>query len=242
MSKITTFHFKEGQVLSGKYKVLYKLGSGWEGQVFSVEEISTGIKRAAKFFFPNRNIKNKTLVDYAKKLNTLNDDPIIIKYITQEKLFYKNQEVSYLVSEFVKGQTLSSFLQKEYKGRVSLFEALHILYEVAKGLEAIHIRGEFHGDLHSDNILIRRSGVGFKVKLIDLFLQKKHKRENQKSDIVELVYIFYEMMGGAKKYKGLSLVAKNIICGRRSDLILKKFPKMSSLRAYIENIDWEQDV
>jgi serine/threonine protein kinase len=217
-----------------------KLGQGWEGQVYSIEEINTGIKRAAKFFYPKRNPKNKILVGYAKKLNKLSEVPIIIKYITQEKLFYKEQEISYLVSEFVEGKTLDQFLKKDLKNRLSLFEALHILYELAKGLEMIHVKGECHGDLHTDNILISRSGVGFKIKLIDLLLMKEKKAEYRKSDIVELICIFADLLGGRKKYQMLPPVAKGIICGRRSDLILRKFPKMSSLRAYLENIDWSE--
>lgn len=240
MSKINSFRFHYGEVLNSKYVVHSKLGQGWEGHVYSVEEMNTGIKRAAKFFYPKRNPKNKILVGYAKKLNTLSEIPIIIKYITQEKLIYKGQEISYLVSEFVEGKTLDQFVKKDLKNKVSLFEALHIIYELAKGLEMIHVKGECHGDLHSDNILISRSGVGFKIKLIDLLLWKEKKAEHQKSDIIELVYIFSDLLGGRKKYQMLPPVAKSIICGRRSDLILKKFPKMSSLRAYIENLDWSE--
>jgi serine/threonine protein kinase len=238
LSKIKSFRFHYGEILNEKYIVHSKLGQGWEGQVYSVEEISTGIKRAAKFFYPVRNPKNKTLVGYAKKLNTLRDVPIIIKYITQEKFKYKDNEIGYLVSEYVNGKTLDQFVKKELKNRVSLFEALHILYELTKGIEKIHAKGECHGDLHSDNILISRRGVGFKIKLIDFLLLKEKKAEYKKSDIVELVCIFADLLGGRKKYQNLSPLAKSIISGRRSDLILKKFPKISSLRAHIENLDW----
>ena len=238
MSKINFFSFHYGEVLNGKYIIHSKLGQGWEGQVYSVEEINTGIKRTAKFFYPKRNPKNKILIGYAKKLNTLSEIPIIIKYITQEKLIYREQEISYLVSEFVEGKTLDQFVKQDLKNQISLFEALHILYEMAKGLEMIHVKGECHGDLHSDNILISRSGVGFKIKLIDLLLMKEKKSEYKKSDIIELIYIFSDLLGGRKKYQMLPSVAKGIICGRRTDLILKKFPKISSLRAYIENLDW----
>jgi len=238
LTKNDTFNFEYGEILNEKYFVHTKLGQGWEGQVYSVEEMSTGIKRAAKFFYTKRNPKNKNLVGYAKKLNTLSDVPIIMKYITQEKFCFEGRNINYLVSEFVEGKTLDQFIKKDLKGRVSFFEALHIIYELAKGLEMIHVKGECHGDLHSDNILISRSGVGFKIKLIDLVLMKEKKSEYKKSDIIELICIFSDLLGGRKKYKVLPPVAKSIICGRRSDLILKKFPKMSSLRAYLENLDW----
>lgn len=239
MKSIKRFDFEEGRVLNNKYEVISKLGEGWEGQVYSIRELSTGIKRTAKFFFPNRNLKNKTIIGYAKKLNTLSDVPIIIKYITQEKMKFEGAEVSYLVSEFVEGQTLDQFVKKDLKNKATAFEALHILYELVKGLEYIHIRGEFHGDLHTDNVLIRRLGVGFQIKLIDLFLWNKAKREYQKSDILELINILYEILGGQKRYSQQPKFIKKIICGRRSDLILKKFPKVSTLRVYLENMNWE---
>lgn len=238
MKSIKTFNFEQGRILNGKYKVLGKLGEGWEGQVYSIQEVSTGIIRAAKFFYPERNSKNKTIVGYAKKLNTLNDSNIVIKYITQEKMVYRGFDVSYLVSEYTDAYSLESYINSQPKCQLPLFEALHILYEIAKGVEHIHLKGEFHGDIHSGNILVRRTGLGFQVRLIDLFLWKGSKREFQKSDISDLVLVFGEMLGGPQKYKTMPDVAKKIICGRKSNLILKKFPRISSLKGYLENIEW----
>lgn len=238
MKSIKAFNFEPGRVLNGKYKVLGKLGEGWEGQVYSIEELSTGIIRAAKFFYPERNSKNKTVIGYAKKLNALNDSNIVIKYITQEQMVYRGFNVSYLVSEYIDSYSLESYINSQPKCQLPLFEALHILYEITKGVEYIHLNGDFHGDIHSENILIRRKGLGFQVRLIDLFLWKGSRREFQKSDVVDLVLVFNEMLGGSHKYKNFPDVAKQIICGRKSNLISQKFPRISSLRGYLENIQW----
>jgi len=81
---IDTFNFVTGRILSGKYQVecvvsmetkevqvIERLGAGWEGEVYLVKEVLTGIERAAKFFFPHRDPNNKSLIVYAQKLHKL---------------------------------------------------------------------------------------------------------------------------------------------------------------------------
>ena len=70
---IDTFNLSEGRILARKYEVISHLGSGWEGEVYKIRERNTGIERAAKLFFPHRNIRNKTSKFYAKKLHQLRE-------------------------------------------------------------------------------------------------------------------------------------------------------------------------
>ncbi len=233
------FQFNTEKILSGKYQVLSLLGQGWEGEVYLVEEKVTGIQRAVKVFYPERNHKNKTLTTYAKKLHKLKDCSLLIKYLTQESIKFKSQEVFYMVSEFVQTQTLEDFIKKQPKVFVTQFEALHIVYELAKGLEAIHQHKEYHGDLHSRNVLINRRGIGFEIKLIDFHTQPGGKRELIQDDIVDLIGLLHEMLGGAKRYMKLKPELRKIILGRKRSLILKKFPKISELRIYLEKMSWE---
>lgn len=233
------FQFEYGKVLSSKYKVLALLGEGWEGEVYLVEEISTGIQRAIKIFFPDKNIKNRILTNYAKKLHKLKDCSLLIKYLTQEKIVFQKEDVFYMVSEFVQTQTLGDFLKKQPRKHITLYEALHIIYELAKGLEVIHLNKEYHGDLHSSNVLINRKGIGFDIKLIDFHTQPGTKTALIKDDIVDLMHLLYEMLDGAKRYNKLKPEIKNIISGRKKTLILKKFPKVSDLRFHLENMTWQ---
>ncbi len=235
---IKNFNFKEGQLLNSKYRILSRLGKGWEGEVYAIEEINTKIVRAAKFFYSARNAKNKTLLGYAKKLNNLNDVTIIIKYITQEEMEFKKQSILFLVSEYIEATSLEDYINSTKRKAVPIFEASHIFYQLVKGVEQIHLKGEFHGDLHTGNVLLRQKGLAFELKLIDLFLWKGNKREFQRADIVELIRIFYEILGGKKNYSKLPGSFKNIICGKRNDLILKKFPKISNLSVTLENLSW----
>jgi hypothetical protein len=82
--EINTFQLAPGRVLAGKYEIVSRLGRGWEGEVYKVKELETGIERAAKFFFPHRNLRGRTSRIYARKLNKLRDLPILIQYHTSE--------------------------------------------------------------------------------------------------------------------------------------------------------------
>ena len=69
--KVAEFDLPPGQMIGKKYRVLSKLGAGWEGEVYKVGEIQTGIERAAKLFFPQRNLRDRTSKIYAQKLHKL---------------------------------------------------------------------------------------------------------------------------------------------------------------------------
>lgn len=77
---IEEFNLEPGRTLAGKYEVVSKLGEGWEGEVYLVEELGTGIARAAKLFFPQRNPNDRTARFYARKLHKLRQCPILIQY------------------------------------------------------------------------------------------------------------------------------------------------------------------
>ena len=44
---IEAFDFKPGRRIANKYEILKKIGSGWEGEVYKILELRTGIERAA---------------------------------------------------------------------------------------------------------------------------------------------------------------------------------------------------
>ena len=112
-SRSIRFDFQPGRQLAGKYEVIDLLGDGWEGEVYRVREITTGIDRAAKFFYPARNVNDKTLKFYAKKLNKLRKCSIFVPYLTHDQIRHRNRVVKFLVSEFVEGLILKEFINKQ---------------------------------------------------------------------------------------------------------------------------------
>ncbi len=68
----------------------------------------------------------------------------------------------YIVTEFIKGQTLKQWMIDHSEPSVE--EVRGIIEQIAKGLRAFHRQEMFHQDLRPDNIMIDQMGV---VKIID---------------------------------------------------------------------------
>lgn len=235
---VEAFELSPGRKLSGKYEVLELMGAGWEGEVYRVREISTDIERAAKLFYPHRNLRGKTSAIYAKKLHKLRDCPILIHYVSQEMIRLRSHDVHMLVSEFVEGQLLSDYINAQRGKVLGVFQAVHLLHALAVGIEDVHDRGEYHGDLHSENIIVRRLGLSFDLKLIDLFHFGRCTAENRRDDLCDLIRIFYDAIGGQKRYAIQPPEVKAICCGLKRSLIVRKFKHVHGLRVYLENQSW----
>lgn len=236
--RVDAFRLKPGTLLADKYEVIEKLGGGWEGEVYLVSETAAKIERTAKLFFPQRNVRNKTIKFYAKKLHRLRHCPIVIQYHTQDTMQYRGTSISFLISEFVEGELLERFLKRQPGGRLSPFQALHLLHALAAGIECIHKMGEYHGDLHTENIIVQRCGLGFELKLLDMYHWGAPRAENIHADVLDLVRLFYDAMGGAGQYARLPQEAKYICCGLKRTLILKKFKSAGKLRKHLETMQW----
>lgn len=237
--KIETFDFEPGRVLAKKYEVLSRLGDGWEGEVFKIREMSTSIERAAKFFYPHRNYKDRTSKFYAKKLHKLRMCDVLIQYHTHETIKYQGESITFMVSDFVEGELLSEFIRRQPGKRITPFQGLHLLHSLASGIECIHRQGDYHGDLHDENIIINRYGLGFNLRLLDLFHWGPPSSTNIHDDVCDLVRIFYDVLGGVKHYSKQPKVVKNICCGLKRTLILKKYRTAGQLREYLEMIEWD---
>ncbi len=236
---IESFDLKPGRILARKYEVVARLGGGWEGEVYKIREKNTQIERAAKLFFPQRNPRNKTAKMYARKLHELRRCPIVIHYHTEEIIHLRRQPITVLVSEYVEGEILSIFLKRQPGGRLPAAQAIHLLYALVLGLECIHQAREYHGDLHSDNIIVESYGLEFELKILDFFHWAGPKRAVRQDDICDLVRLLYDALGGVRYYSKQPKQIKEICLGLKRSLILKRFPTVTHLRQRLETLRWD---
>lgn len=232
------YRLEPGESVTPNYRVVSHLGTGWESEVYKIREERTDVVRAAKIFYPERNVGDRTAVFHAKKLHALRSCPVVIKYVGRERAEVRGAEVTVLISEFVEGEILNLFLRRQPKGRLPPFQAMHLLYALAKGMEDVHRAGEYHGDLHMGNVIVQRHGLGFDLKLLDLYKWKGPRTENMREDLFDLIRIFYDALGGQPAYAKQPPEVKQICRGLKRSLIRQRFPRTTELIKHLETMEW----
>lgn len=233
------FRLRHGRLIGGKYVVEEPLGMGWEGEVYRVTERTTGATRAIKLFHPQRNPRDRRLKRYAQKLEKLRHCSIVMQYHHSEQVRVGKEKLNCLVSEFVEGEMLPEYVKHHPGKRLEPFLALHLTHTLAVGLAQIHDHGEYHGDLHAENILVRPRGIYFDVKVLDLYDWSGQASEARRDDVADLVRILFDITGGRERYARQPKAVKEIVRGLRRDLILQRFPTMHRLRRWLETFPWD---
>ena len=101
-----------------------------------------------------------------------------------------------------------------------------------------HLWKEYHGDIHDRNVLVKREGIRFELKLLDFYQLGRSDRSKIREDVKQLVRILYDAVGGRGRYARQPAEIKEICCGLRGDLIVRKFPTAAHLRRHLESFDW----
>ncbi len=232
------FDFAPGRILARKYQVLSRLGARPSGELYRLAERATGIERTARFFAPALDPHNRVANRCAQKLHRLRHCDILMQYRTQETIQVQGRPVTFLVADQVRGVALAEFLGEQPGRRLQWFEALHVLHALASGLEKVHRTGEHHGELNCDNVAVRREGLGFKMKLMDLSPAHDTSKAAAQEDVLDLLRIFHEMIGGSRFYSDLPPEVRAFCCGLRRPAVYARYQHAGELRRHLETMGW----
>lgn len=163
---------------------------------------------------------------------------MVLQYHHSEVITVRRQSVVAMISELYEGQQLEKWVAQFPGKRLRPYTALHVFYNLVRGLEDIHARRYYHADVHTQNILIQPRGVEFDLKLIDFYDWGAAAKWKQRQDITDAIIVFYECLGGAGHYASLPGDIKHIIAGLKRSLILKRFSTMVTLRKHLETFEW----
>src|SRR4051795_4367736 len=135
----------------GKYKILSTIGSGGFGTVYLAEDTWIDKKVALK-------VPHKQGVDFGELLReprllaSLNH-PNIVTILTAEK----QENVFFIVMEFVPGETLEALVTRE--GALEIGRALDYACQICNAVDHAHRHGVLHRDLRPSNMLIGDRGL-----------------------------------------------------------------------------------
>jgi serine/threonine-protein kinase len=147
--------FFRGQII-GKYKILSTIGSGGFGTVYLAED--TWIDKKVALKVPHKqNLDFGELLREPRLLATLNH-PNIVAILTAEK----QENVFFIVMEFVPGETLESIITRD--GALDLPRALDYTCQICNAVDHAHRQGVLHRDLRPSNVLVTDNGL---IKVAD---------------------------------------------------------------------------
>ncbi len=147
----------------GTYEVLSTIGKGGMGEVYRAHDTKLNRPVAVKLLSDELAdaAARRRFQREAQMASSLNHPHILTVYAAGEF-----EDRQYLVTEFIDGGTLKTWVRAEKR---SWRDIVELLVGVADGLTAAHQAGILHRDIKPDNILVTTSGY---AKLADFGLAK----------------------------------------------------------------------
>jgi serine/threonine protein kinase len=160
----------DGIVLGNRYELLEKIGEGGMSEVFKARcnklNRFVAVKVLKKEFCNNADIVEKFKGE-ATAIAALSDNNIvnILDVGTQD-------ELNYIVMEYVKGKTLKDIIKQV--GKMNYETAISVTIQIAKALDCAHRNNIIHRDVKPQNILVTEDGV---MKVTDFGIAKSSTSE-----------------------------------------------------------------
>lgn len=155
-----------GVTLKGRYSIYGELGQGGAATVYLARDAETGKVVVVKVIHPNL-VDERFIARFEREIDLLEqlESPYFVRLLDwalEERDEGTRKVLSYVVTEFVQGHTLSELIEKQ--GKMDEAAALAITRQVALALSEIHGKGIVHRDVKSENVMITPEND---AKLID---------------------------------------------------------------------------
>jgi hypothetical protein len=154
-------HFRNGQVIEGRYRIVGRLGQGGMGTVYAAEDLEfEGELVALKTILAAGDDVDGVLTRFKKEIQLARRvaHPNVCRiFDVGYHATGAAQKAIFVSMEYVTGETLKTFI--EHKGRLTEQEALPIIRDVAAALDATHAAGLIHRDVKSGNVMLANHGA-----------------------------------------------------------------------------------
>jgi serine/threonine protein kinase/tetratricopeptide (TPR) repeat protein len=207
-----------GHVLGGRYEILELLGQGGMGAVYKARDREVDRLVALKVIRPELAGDPDVLPRFKQEL-------ILARQVTHKNVVRifdlgEAEGTKFISMEYIEGRNLKSLLAE--RGKFAPKEAVGIIEQVCRALEAAHAEGVIHRDLKPQNIMVDKHG---RVAVMDFGIarstevsgltqtgallgtpeymspeQAKGEEIDARSDLFSLGIIFYELLTGKSPY------------------------------------------
>jgi tetratricopeptide (TPR) repeat protein len=220
----TPLALSPGNVIADRYEILKLLGEGGMGAVYKARDRELDRLIALKVIRPE-------LAGHPRVLQRFKQELLLARQVTHKnviRIFDLGvwENLKFITMEFVEGRDLSALLEER---KCTVPEAIDIIRQTCRALEAAHGESVIHRDLKPQNIMI---GEGGKVSVMDFGLARTLESSGLtqagamigtpaymspeqalgnpvdiRSDLFSLGIIFYEMVTGIVPFKADTLLA-----------------------------------
>jgi tRNA A-37 threonylcarbamoyl transferase component Bud32 len=203
-----------GTVLSGRYKLEAKLGSGGMSTVYLARDTTLDRQVAVK-------VMHREMSEQADQLQRFRQEARAVAKLSHPNVVAvidagEDGGHPYIVFEYVEGETLKQRINRV--GALDSQEALAYAIEIARGLTVAHARNMVHRDIKPQNVLIDAEG---RAKLTDFGISRQLEQDgmtatgrvlgttdyvapeqamghpvDQRSDVYSLGVVLYETLVG----------------------------------------------
>ncbi|WP_203728892.1 serine/threonine-protein kinase [Paractinoplanes durhamensis] len=143
-----------GVRLGDRYRLEERIGAGGMGEVWrAVDDVLSRVV-AVKVMLPG--VADDP--DFARRFQAEATAMARVNHAAVASIhdFGRSHGLTYLVMEFVDGESLAQRLARD--GRIAPADTMRLIAQAADGLQAVHDQGIVHRDIKPANLLIRRDG------------------------------------------------------------------------------------
>ena len=158
----------------GSYTIIKRIGIGGMGEVYLAEDPQLARLVAIKIL-PAFLIKEDEFIATRFKQEALAVSAVSHPNVAHIYETGFENELHYMVIEYVEGKTLRQILKN---GKTGIISAVDIALQIAYALTSAHAAGMIHRDIKPENVIVRDDGY---VKVLDFGLAKLFDTENQKN-------------------------------------------------------------
>ena len=146
--------FQPGTMLGGRYQLLRVLGQGGMGAVYQARDQELGRIIALKVIRPE-------LAGNPSILQRFKQELILSRNVTHKNVvrIYDMGEADgtkFITMEYVEGEDLRSMLARD--GKIAPQQAVEIVQQICRALDAAHAEGVIHRDLKPQNVMLEPQG------------------------------------------------------------------------------------